>query len=142
MSEDASYELQKAIVQLLKNDPVLSGLVGERVYDRVPRDPTTRKVTAAFPYVSLGEDQEIPENATCIRASDFVLPIDVWSREPGYREAKHIARAIEDALHEVDLDLTDNAQVYFEFDGRRTFRDPDGVTSQVAMTFRAGIDKS
>lgn len=139
---DASFELQVAIVALLKNDPKLTALIGGRVYDHVPRDPTTNKVTATFPYVSLGPDQELPEAADCVRATEFVLQLDAWSREPGFPEVKKVARAVEDALHDVELPLPGNAMVYFEYDGRRVFRDPDGLTSQAAMTFRAGIDKA
>lgn len=140
MSADASYELQVAIVGRLLGADALKSIVGERVFDRVPRDQNG-KVTAVFPYISLGPDQELPENADCIRASEFIVQIDAWSREPGFPEVKRIARAIEDALHDVDLALADNAQVYFEYDGRRVMRDPDGLTSHAALTFRAGIDK-
>jgi hypothetical protein len=140
MSEDASFELQVAIVTRLKNDPRVLTLTGGRVFDRVPRD-SAGKVTAEFPYVALGPDQEIPTMADCIRASEFFLQIDVWSRAVGFPEAKRIARAVEDALNEAELPLGDNALVYFEYDGRRTFRDPDGLTSQAALTFRAGVDK-
>ncbi len=139
---DASFELQVAIVALLKNDPTLTALIGGRVYDHVPRDPATNKVTATFPYVSLGPDQELPEAADCVRATEFVLQLDAWSREPGFPEVKKVARAVEDALHDVEFPLPGNAMVYFEYDGRRVFRDPDGLTSQAAMTFRAGIDKA
>jgi hypothetical protein len=140
MSQDASFELQIAIVTLLKNSAAVSALVGNRIYDRVPTD-ANGKVTARFPYISLGPDQEIPGNADCLRLSEFTLQIDAWSREVGFPEVKRIARAIEDALSDVELPLSDNACVYFEYDGRRVFRDPDGLTSHAALTFLAGVDK-
>lgn len=140
MSLDASFELQKAIVTRLKNDADIISLIADRVYDRVPRDQSGN-TTATFPYISLGPDQEIPDPAECIRASEFILQIDAWSRAVGFPEVKRIARAIEDALDEVELPLVDNAQVFFEYDGRRVFRDPDGLTSHAALTFRAGIEK-
>ncbi|MDJ1632676.1 DUF3168 domain-containing protein [Rhizobium rhizogenes] len=140
MSEDASFELQKAIVTLLKNDAAVISLVANRIYDRVPQDDAGN-TTAVFPYISIGPDQEIPDPAECIRASEFFLQIDAWSRAVGFPEVKRIARAIEDALNDVELPLVANAQVYFEYDGRRIFRDPDGLTSHAALTFRAGIEK-
>ena len=140
MSQDASLELQIAIVGLLKNNADLSALVDGRIYDRVPPD-AAGKVTAKFPYVSLGPDQEITDDAECLRASEFILQIDAWSREAGFPEVKRIARAIEDALNDVELDLTDNAAIYFHYDGRRIFRDPDGLTSHAALTFVAGVEK-
>ncbi|MBZ5760278.1 DUF3168 domain-containing protein [Rhizobium sp. VS19-DR104.2] len=140
MSKDASFELQVAIVGLLKANADLGVLVDGRIYDRVPAD-TSGKITAEFPYVSLGPDQEIPDDAECLRASEFILQIDAWSRGVGFPEVKRIARAIEDALNEVELELTDNAAIYFHYDGRRVFRDPDGLTSHAALTFVAGIEK-
>lgn len=140
MSEDAAYELQLALVPWLKNDPSVSAFIGERVFDFVPRDPATGKVTAQFPFVALGEEQEIPENYDCIEGSEIFLDLHVWSRDPGFREAKRIANAVKASLNDAELPLTDNALVYFVYDGRRVMRDPDGLTSHAVLTFRAGIE--
>lgn len=140
MSEDASYEVQIAVVAALKGNAALTALIGDRVYDHVPRDPTTKRVTAAFPYVSLGAEQDIPEFYGCIDASEIVLQIDAWSRDPGFREVKRIAGLVKKALHDAPITLADNALVYLAYDGRRIFRDPDGLTSQAAITFRIGVE--
>jgi hypothetical protein len=141
MSEDASFELQVAIVARLKNDARLTTLIAGRVYDHVPRD-NSGAITATFPYVTLGPDQELPLLADCLRATDFMLQIDVWSRAVGLPEVKRIARAVEDALHETELPLTDNAFVSLDYEGRDILRDPDGLTSHAALRFRAAVDKS
>jgi len=140
MSEDASYEAQIAIVGALKNDAALTALIGGRVYDHVPRDPTTKRVTADFPYVSLGAEQEVPETYECIDGAEIIQQIDVWSRDPGFREVKRIAKAVKEALVNTPLSLSDNALVYLAYDGRRVFRDPDGLTSHAALTFRIGVE--
>ncbi len=141
MSEDASYELQVALVARFKNSARLSTLVQGRIYDRVPRDKTTGEVKAEFPFISLGQDSEIPLDADCVRATDFILPIDVWSRGIGYTEAKRIARAIEDELYDTELPLADNAFVALEYQGRELMRDPDGLTSRAAMRYAVAVDK-
>lgn len=140
MSEDASYEVQVAIVAALKGNSELSALIAGRVYDHVPRDPTTKRVTAAFPYVSLGAEQDIPEFYDCIDAAEIVLQIDAWSRDPGFREVKRVADRVKKALHDAPITLADNALVYLAYDGRRIFRDPDGLTSQAAISFRIGVE--
>ncbi|WP_426229293.1 DUF3168 domain-containing protein [Pararhizobium sp. DWP3-4] len=139
MTEDVSHELQVAIVKCLKDDAVVVALIGDRVFDRVERD-TAGEVTATFPYVSFGPEQEIPEDADCMDASEIFLQIDAWSRDPGYREVRRIAKALKQALDETRLPLADNALVYFAYAGRRILRDPDGLTSHAALTFRAGVE--
>lgn len=138
MTQDAAHELQVAIVNALKASADLVALVGGRIYDRVPME--SGKVTADFPYVSFGPTQDIPEDADCIEASELVIQLDAWSRDPGFMEGRKIAKAIKAALDEQSLPLADNALVYFEFDGRRDLRALDGLTTQIVSTFRAGVE--
>lgn len=130
---DASYELQRAMYAALKNDSGVAALVGGRIYDRVPAD-------VAFPYVSFGPEQEIPQANDCFSASELVLQLDVWSRDPGRAQAKIVARAVVDALTIDVLGLDENGLTYFEFGGRRILTDPDGLTTHAVLTFRAGIE--
>lgn len=139
MSEDASYELQRAIIARIKGDTAVAELIEARVFDRVPRD-ANGKITADFPYVSWGPEQDIPESYDCIDGSEIALQLDVWSRDPGYMEAKRIADRIKRALDNADIQLAENALVYLVYDGRNVLRDPDGVTSHVAIRFRAGVE--
>lgn len=138
MTQDAAHELQVAIVTALKASADIVDLVGNRIYDRVPM--ADGKITAAFPYISFGPVQDLPEDADCIEASELVIQLDAWSRDPGFMEGRKIAKAIKVALDEQSLPLADNALVYFEFDGRRDLRAPDGLTTQIVSTFRAGIE--
>jgi hypothetical protein len=137
---DVSLELQGAITQALKGNAALTALIAGRVYDRVPRN-STGQVTAVFPYVSYGPEQDIPEQADCMDASDIFLQIDIWSRGVGRPEAKQIARAVKDVLHDADLSLTDNALVSLSYEGRRVLVDSDGLTTQIAMTFQAVVEE-
>jgi hypothetical protein len=138
MTEDAAHELQVAIVGALRADSNLIALVDSRVYDRVP--VADGKISATFPYISFGPVQDLPEGADCVDASELVIQIDVWSRDPGFREGRMVAKAVKNALDEETLQLTDNALVYFTFSGRRDERAPDGLTTLIVCTFRAGIE--
>lgn len=139
MSEDASYELQQAIVRALRASPAVAALIDGRVYDRVPAK--SGMIVAEHPYVSFGPEQDIPEHLDCIDGGDIVLQIDVWSRAPGRREAKRIARAVKDALDDADLQLETNALVCLSYEGRQVLDDPDGLTTHIAMSFQATVEE-
>ncbi|MCF1481666.1 MULTISPECIES: DUF3168 domain-containing protein [Rhizobium/Agrobacterium group] len=133
MSEDAAHELQVAIVTCLKADADVTALIAGRVYDRVPQG-------VSLPYVSFGPTQELPEDADGLNLSDLFIQLSVWSDDPGYAEGRRIAKAVVAALSGDTLSLNDNALVYLELDSRRDLRDPDGLTTHIALTFRAAIE--
>lgn len=138
MSEP-SLELQGAIRNKLLAASAVTVLVGERIYDSVPRDGQGN-VTAAFPYVTLGEDQVLASLADCYDGADVALTLHAWSRKPGYPEAKKLGNAIAEALHEADLNLSENRLLFLEFEGAQYLRDPDGKTSHGVITFRASTE--
>ncbi len=137
---DASYELQIAIVGALKSDGAVRRLVGDRVYDNVPRDANGKIATANFPYISLGPEQTLPDGYDCQDGSEITIQIDAWSRAVGFPEVKKIADAVRKVLHDADLALVENALVSIEFESRRVLRDPDGKTSHAVITFRAVVE--
>ena len=139
MSEDASYELQVAIVKAIKADTAVAALIHDRVYDRVPME--AGKVTAKFPYVSFGPEQEIPADADCIPGSEFIIQIDAWSRAVGFPEVKRISSAVKRALNDENMEIAENALVYLTYEGRRVLRDSDGLTSHAVLSFRAMIEE-
>jgi hypothetical protein len=130
---DASHELQIAIVEALKDHVGLSALISGRVYDRVPAG-------AIMPYISFGPEQEVPDVAECVKGGEVFIQLDVWSRTPGFGEVKKVADLVREILDEFEVELDSNALLFMEFDGRRVLRDPDGLTSHAALTFRALIE--
>lgn len=133
MSEDAAHEVQVAIITCLKADAAVTALIGTRIYDRVPDGVT-------LPYVSFGPTQEVPEKVDGLDLSELFVQLSIWSEDPGFAEGRRIAKAIVKALARDALTLADNAIAYFLPDGRRDLRDPDGLTTHIALTFRAGIE--
>lgn len=134
MTEDAGYSLQKAIVSALRGNASVAAQTGGRIYDRVP-------ASVAFPYVSFGPEQELPEHAEGIEGGDIILQIDVWSQSAGRSEAKAVASAVRAALDDAELDLGDNALVCISYEDRRVLTDPDGLTTHIAMTFQATVEQ-
>lgn len=135
MSEP-SLALQAAIVSALRADAPVTALIGQRVYDRVPPVPT-------FPYVTIGDDQVLPDAAECLDGSvEVTATIDVWSRTVGKVEAKQISGAIVSLLNfNASLTLTGYRLVSIEHESSRHLDDPDGLTSHSVVTFRALIDE-
>lgn len=125
-----SLEIQGAIVARLKATAAITALVGTRVYDSVPAG-------ASFPYITLGEGDETSDDVDCVDGFEISLDVDVWSRAPGFPEAKRISNEIRNALTDPPLTISDNALVYFNHRQTRTFRDPDGITSHAVLTFEA-----
>ena len=126
----SSLELQKALVARLKADTGVTALVGTRVYDLPPPEPS-------YPYISLGPDQTVPDRADCYDGKEVTLQVDAWSRSIGFPEVKRIAEAICAALDDAPLSLTGQRLVDLYEADVRTMRDPDGATSHAALTFRA-----
>ncbi|MCF6111999.1 DUF3168 domain-containing protein [Mesorhizobium muleiense] len=125
-----SLELQGVIVARLKAVAAVTALIGQRVYDSVPKN-------AAFPYVTLGPMDELSDDADCITGFDIALDINVWSRAVGFPEAKWISDAVRAALLDVELSLTANALVYFQHRQTVFSEDPDGLTNRARMSFEA-----
>ncbi|WCK73133.1 DUF3168 domain-containing protein [Agrobacterium tumefaciens] len=130
----ADLELQGAIHAALVADADVDGVVAGRVFDRVPAD-------AQFPYVHLGEAQEITEDMTCVSAQTIHLTLHAWSREVGFVEVKNLASAVKDALHRASLSLGTWRLVSLNHRQNRVFRDQDGLTSHAVIELVAYVEK-
>ena len=124
--------LQGAVVSRIK---ALATAVGTRVYDTVPRN-TSGDVTATFPFVSLGESDEIPVDEDCWDRTETTHQINVWSRAVGFPECKAIAYAIREALHEQDIAVSGQTLDRMRFNTINYSRDPDGITSRARMVLQ------
>lgn len=136
MSEPA-LAIQGAVIAALKLSRA-GELVGGRVYDDPPVDSTTKLPT--FPYVAFGEAQTIPERADCLDGSEHYFTIHVWSRAKGFPEAKRIADAVRGALHDANLTIPGFGLADLALETAQYMRDPDGLTSHAALSFRALVD--
>ncbi|HEV2552716.1 MAG TPA: DUF3168 domain-containing protein [Bosea sp. (in: a-proteobacteria)] len=130
---DPALALQGAINLKLRAD--VAALAG-RVYDRVPAGAT-------MPYLEIGEFQTLDDGAQCLVAFEVIASLHVWSRpgagdDTGQTTGKAIASAVHSALHEAELDLGPAWQfLEIAHSETRYLKDPDGVTSQSILSFRA-----
>ncbi len=109
MTLSASWELQKAVHASLVADAVLSGLVSGRVFDRPPQD-------AAFPFVTLGDTEVVPDGSGSGGGAVHQIILSVWSRAPGRRETKDIMSAIDQVLQDAMLPMTGHALVNLQLE--------------------------
>jgi hypothetical protein len=134
-----TLELQGGITVRLKSSSAVIALVGERIYDNVPRSPQGA-VNAQMPFVAHSNAQEIENDADCIEAVDITYEMEVWSDKPGRVEALRVANAVKRALHRYEMTLSTNALLELVFVQMREFRDADGVTSHVILEFAATVE--
>jgi hypothetical protein len=129
-----SFDLQAKVVEIWKVDSTLTALMGSStwLYQDVQRN-------AAFPYVSCGQGQDLPDLADCIEGREVFLDFDIWSQK-GFKQCKQIGTALVAALPADPPALTENTCLVLEFNGARYFRDPDGKTIHGVLTLRALIE--
>lgn len=129
-----SLALQAAIVLLLKNSNGVLTLVSSRVYDSVPANPT-------FPYIALGDGQELGDDSECADGSEVFFQIHAWSRAPGFPESKSIASAIRTAM-KTQITLTGYSVIVTQYQQTQFLKDPDGLTRHAMVEYRFIITHS
>ena len=127
----AAAALRAAIYDSLLADGALTAaLGGPRVYDEPP-------VSAAFPYVTLGEARINDFSAGGEPGQEHQLTLHAWSRQGGHKEAHVIAGALLQALDDAPLTLADHRLVNLRFAVADVRREADGRTYHALVRFRA-----
>lgn len=126
MAIDPSLPLQAALVTAIKT---LATEAGNSVFDQVPAGNP-------FPRVTIGSWQSIPNDADCYEGTESFVQIDVWSRAVGSPEAKGIAGAIRDRLHDGDLAASGHVIELMTVESIDFNRDADGLTSRARISLR------
>lgn len=127
---DPSLALQAQVVALLRGDAAVTGLVGQRIFDRVPPD-------APMPYVAMTGWQTISEDAECFEAYEVYFDVQCYSNSVGRVEVARLAGAVKSALHKAaitaggDPTISHNNTLYFV---------DDGLTQRAVVNFRALVD--
>jgi hypothetical protein len=125
-----SFSLQQAIFAALSISSDLQALIGNRLFDYVPPD-------SAFPYVVLGDGSESDWSTATEDGTEHAIQIDVWSREPGHKEAKQIADAVRAILNNATLTVTGATLVDIRHLDTGFSRESDGQTFRARLAFRA-----
>lgn len=123
-------ELQGAIYSAL----TAANVASDRVYDRVPKEPT-------FPYVTIGDEQVIDDSNTCQDGWEVFPDVHCWSRpvNGSKAEVKTLAAAVVTAVTGI-TSIAGFSLVSITHETTRVFRDNDGLTEHAVVSFRALID--
>ncbi|MHB2265034.1 DUF3168 domain-containing protein [Aliihoeflea sp. PC F10.4] len=131
-------ELQKLILDTLKANAAVMALANG-VYDRVSDSPWGPESKNG--YISFGPHDVVEDDADCIIGGTHTVQIDCWSRQVGVVHAKRMTDAVKAALHDRDIQLTENAMVQMRVTMRRALPDPDGLTSHGIVMVTAMIEE-
>lgn len=135
MADEPGEALQKAVYAALRASSAVTDLVETRVWDQVEGQK------AAFPYITIGDDDIIDDSNSCFDAFEVFVTVHVWSRDVGKVTAKRVGRAVRAALN-VELLLTEFVCTVWEHQSSRYFKDGDGLTTHGVLTFRYLLDPS
>lgn len=131
-----SVAFQDLLLAKLMADPVVSSLVGNRVWDSPPTSPE-------FPYIALGATDFTPTDVDCIDMREETVQIDIWTRANGRKwPCKQIVDAIVNVLRRFKGDLTAGALVGVRLELSRIFDDPDGITVHGVVQVTAMIEEA
>lgn len=136
---DPVLELQGAIIQRLRSNTPLVGLIGLRSYDNPPTDDNGQVAPSIFPYVSIGASSATDASSDCIYAFDIVFQLDVWSLQPAQKQMRDIADTVRKALRGWEPHLAINALVTFDY--WRTDYIKDGNINHASIRYTATVEQ-
>ena len=131
----ASEDLQKLLRDTVLADPDVLTLEPSGFYDSVPDDAGER-------YISFGPFSVVPDDTDCSRGGLYQQQIDVWTEEVGDVVCKRLTERVKRAVHDRNLNLTDNVLIDMQVSLWRVMRDPDGLTSHGVVIVEAMIEEA
>ncbi|MFC8494710.1 DUF3168 domain-containing protein [Streptomyces sp. NPDC057235] len=122
--------VQSAVYARLTSDPQLSGAVSG-VYDYVPEK-------TPYPFVSIGEAIETPDNTLGSLGRETVITLHVWTRARGHSPGLGIAARITELLDHQPLTITGAHHVATRYEFSQTLIDPEppGDIRHVVLRYR------
>jgi hypothetical protein len=133
MSYAVAAALQGAVYQQLQSDPGLSVLVGDRVYDAVPKGRLPDL------YVALGPERVKDASDKTGHGAWHEFAVSVISDDAGFQTAKEVSAAVCDALIDADLALDRGRLVALNFKRAVAQRERAG-RRRVDLIFRARVE--
>lgn len=133
MSYAVAAALQGAVYQQLQSDPGLSVLVGDRVYDAVPKGRLPDL------YVALGPERVKDASDKTGPGAWHEFAVSVISDDAGFQTAKEVSAAVCDALIDADLALDRGWLVALNFKRAVAQRERAG-RRRVDLIFRARVE--
>ena len=134
MSYALAGPLQAAVFGRLSSDPTLDAMTGGNIFDAAPPGQVP-----PF-YVSLGPEEARDRSDKTGQGAIHRFTVSVISDQGGFADAKTAAAAIEAALTDAPLSLSEGAVVDLRFERAQARRDRDGVRRRIDIRFRARVD--
>lgn len=117
-TQTSLQELQQAMYSKLTGDTTLMALVtGVFDYGAVPQNQ-------AYPFVSIGNGTETPDNAFGTRGYDATIQLDIWDSSNGFKACYAILARMNTLLDQQALTLATQHHVYTLYDFSTTLNDP------------------
>ncbi|EEB84565.1 DUF3168 domain-containing protein [Roseobacter sp. GAI101] len=133
MSYAVSAPLQLAVFAALSSDAALAGLIDDAIFDAIPVGDVPPL------YVRLGEEEVRDASDGTGAGAIHVFSVAIVSTAPGYADAKGVAGAISDALHNRDLTLSRGRLVSLQFERASAKFISAAQARQIDMQFRARV---
>lgn len=133
MSYAVAAALQEAVYQCLQNDAGLSVLVGDQVYDAVPKGRLPDL------YVALGPERAVDASDKTGRGAWHEFVVSVISDDAGFQTAKEVSAAVCDALIDAGMVLERGRLVALTFKRAVAQREKAG-RRRIDLTFRARVE--
>ena len=125
-----SWPLQQALYSRLS-----TALAPIAVYDDAP-------TTAAFPYVTLGEQTSSGAGDKTQDAEELTVTLHAWSRKAGRREVKELLARIFDALQGVELTVAGFDPVTLRHEFSNDFLEAETSTKHGVIRFGGVVTSS
>jgi len=118
-ARDLSGPLQKAVIERLKGDVMVSGIAGQRAYEYVSANPV-------FPFTRCVTTIVTPFEATGgVKGSLVLLQVDTFTKEYGFSLVNRLNAAVADCLHEAELALEEGYTIDLNWIRTQVFGDPN-----------------
>ncbi|HEY8580909.1 MAG TPA: DUF3168 domain-containing protein [Beijerinckiaceae bacterium] len=131
MPVPSSLALRKAVFDRLVADAALLARLGApRIYDGAPRG-------AATPYVVFAQTRARDWSTATERGDEHAVTLDVYSTQPGGREALEIAALVAAALDDAALALVDHQLVSLRVRDVEAQRESAGRFVRARLRLRA-----
>jgi hypothetical protein len=133
MTYAVASALQSAVYQALQADTALAVLVGNNVFDELPKGDLPSL------FVSLGPETAVDASDADGEGAWHRFTVSVVTESAGFQSAKDAAGAISDALHGADMALSRGRLVGLWFQ-KAVARRLSGKRRQIDMVFRARVE--
>ena len=133
MSYAVAAALQAGVYTALRDDPGVGDLVGNRIYDDVPKGRLPDL------YVALGPEKALDASDKTGRGAWHEFAVTVISDDAGFQGAKEVSAAICDALIDAEFALERGRLVALNFKRAQAQRQKAG-RRRVDLIFRARVE--